>query len=182
MTQEEAEKGRKYHLYMRVVNVILTALICAAAIIKLLASPDLALGVICLYAFGFSVLICCFETHFKQVALLIQDNFGFMYDATGRFFFMIFVGILCWSLGIIGYIAGALMIVNACVGFYIMYKYPHVFTEELESFEETMGKHAAQAAANNPEAVAAGAGAAAGWAANNPDQARSAAGAAGYDV
>lgn len=44
------------------------------------------LGVVCR---AFSCLLCCFEFQLKQVAYIISNNFGFLYDAKSRMIFLI---------------------------------------------------------------------------------------------
>ena len=167
LSPEELERGRRYHLYMRVANVVLTSLMCAAAGIQLV-NADLAGAVICVYVFFFGLLICCFEAHLRAVARVIADNFGFMYDSKGRFLFMVFVGILCFNLKIFGIIVGAALVANSFVGLYIMCSFPQVLEEELQDLETTLGR----TVKDNPEMVAKAGNAAGQWAANNPKQAQ----------
>lgn len=44
------------------------------------------LGAVCR---AFSCLLCCFEFQLKQVAYIISNNFGFLYDAKSRMIFLI---------------------------------------------------------------------------------------------
>ncbi|CAM9290115.1 unnamed protein product [Pylaiella littoralis] len=120
-------------IYMRVANMALCVLLAATALSKLiLPSVDISGGVIASYLFAFSCILCCFETHLKVVAKTIAANFGFLYNAKGRAAFLVFVGILCFSLGtILSLIAGIAMMVNAVFNFYVIFTYPE-FERDLQ--------------------------------------------------
>jgi hypothetical protein len=63
-----------------------------ASLLSLLTTDNATTGVLACYVVVFSCLLCCFETHLKQVAKVIAFNFGFLYSAKSRAAFMIFVG------------------------------------------------------------------------------------------
>ena len=79
-------------LYTRVVNLILSVCMIIASLLSLLTTDNATTGVLACYVVVFSCLLCCFETHLKQVAKVIAFNFGFLYSAKSRAAFMIFVG------------------------------------------------------------------------------------------
>eukprot|EP00904_Undaria_pinnatifida_P004481 jgi/Undpi1/14033/HiC_scaffold_9.g03684.m1 len=120
-------------IYMRVANMALCVLLAATALSKLLFSGlDVSGAVLACYLFAFSCILCCFETHLKVVAKTIAANFGFLYNAVGRAIFLVFVGVICFSLDeLLAYIAGALMMANAAFNFYVIFKYPE-FERDLQ--------------------------------------------------
>ena len=63
------------------------------SVLALLTTQTATTGVLACYVVVFSCLLCCFETHLKQVSKLIALNFGFMYSAKSRSVFMMFIGI-----------------------------------------------------------------------------------------
>ena len=79
-------------LYTRVTNLVLSVCMILASLLSLLTTESATTGVLACYVVVFSCLLCCFETHLKQIAKIIALNFGFMYSAKSRCAFMIFVG------------------------------------------------------------------------------------------
>lgn len=77
----------------------------------------------------------------------IANNFGFLYDAKSRATFLIFVGVLCFSLGITGKVAGAAMIANALFNTVVLCKYPQYATNAPTTTAE---QEAAQFMQRNP--------------------------------
>ncbi|GAB5030112.1 golgi apparatus membrane protein tvp15 [Nannochloropsis oceanica] len=117
-------------VYMRVANFGLCILMSAAAILTVIvpAGATPASWVLAFYVLAFSCLLCCFEFNIRQVAKHIANNFGFLYDAKSRATFLVFVGVLCFSLGVTGKIAGAAMIANALFNTFVLCKYPQYAT------------------------------------------------------
>ena len=182
---------------MRLLNMGVSILMAAAAIIKLLSLPAFTKGVLCLYIWFFALLICCFETHLAQVSRIIGENFGFLYNVKGRVTFFILVSFLCFSIGLIGLISGVGLLVAAAYNAYVIYKHPDYEREMLENDVEQRGpssvygvagsvvappgassggdsswlEGAGAAAAANPELAASVGSAAVGWARKNPEAA-----------
>uniref|UniRef100_A0A7S2WC07 Uncharacterized protein n=1 Tax=Rhizochromulina marina TaxID=1034831 RepID=A0A7S2WC07_9STRA len=165
-------------LYMRLANVAVAVLMVTAALTTFITSSSLSTAVIALYISCFGCLVCCFETHLKQVSIIIADNFGFMYNAKGRFIFMILMATLCMTLNVFGQITGGLMYGVALYNLYVICMHPEYGseTQELDRKGENPNsiQHVAQSYAtgyvqNNPDQVAAVASAGAQWAYNNPE-------------
>ena len=182
---------------MRLLNMGVSILMAAAAIIKLLSLPAFTKGVLCLYIWFFALLICCFETHLAQVSRIIGENFGFLYNVKGRVTFFVIVSFLCFSIGLIGLISGVGLLVAAAYNAYVIYKHPDYEREMLENDVEQRGpssvygvagsvvappgassggdsswlEGAGAAAAQNPELAASVGSAAVGWARKNPEAA-----------
>jgi hypothetical protein len=95
-----------------------------ASLISAVGSNTITAGVLGCYVAVFACLLCCFETHIKQVSKLIASNFGFMYSAKSRAVFMVFVGTLMFSFNLVGQLVGALMIANAGFNIFVIIKYP----------------------------------------------------------
>lgn len=111
-------------LLTRLINLGLSALMIVVSLLSLLTTTSLTTGVLACYVSVFACLLCCFETHLKQVTKVIASNFGFLYSARSRAIFLIFVGTLLFSFSLFGMILGALMIANAIFNLYIIFKYP----------------------------------------------------------
>ena len=79
-------------LYTRIANLVLSVCMIMASLLSLLTTESATTGVLACYVLVFSCLLCCFETHLKQIAKIIALNFGFLYSAKSRSVFMIFVG------------------------------------------------------------------------------------------
>jgi hypothetical protein len=79
-------------LYTRVINLVLSVCMIVVSLLSLLTTQTATTGVLACYVVVFSCLLCCFETHLKQVSKLIALNFGFMYSAKSRSVFMLFIG------------------------------------------------------------------------------------------
>jgi hypothetical protein len=178
---------------MRLLNMGVSILMAAAAVIKLLSLPAFTKGVLCLYIWFFALLICCFETHLAQVSRIIAENFGFLYYVKGRIVFFVLVSFLCFSLGLIGLISGVGLLVAAAYNAYVIHKHPDYEREMLEADVEQRGPSSVygvagsvvappgratgdaswmDAAAANPELAASVGSAAVGWAQRNPEAAK----------
>jgi hypothetical protein len=79
-------------LYTRIINLILSICMIVVSLLAMLTTQSATTGVLACYLIIFACLLCCFETHLKQVSKLIALNFGFMYSARARSVFMLFVG------------------------------------------------------------------------------------------
>jgi hypothetical protein len=94
------------------------------SLLSLLTTNNATTGVLACYVVVFSCLLCCFETHLKQISKIIAFNFGFLYSAKSRSAFMIFVGTILFSFSLFGKIIGCLMLANAGFNIFIIAKYP----------------------------------------------------------
>ena len=75
-------------LYARIANMILSVAMVIIAVLSYVGA-DVATGVLASYVIIFGCLLCCFETHLKQVARTIAENFGFLFHAKSRAIFLI---------------------------------------------------------------------------------------------
>lgn len=78
--------------YTRIANLILSICMMLTSLLAVLTTQSATTGVLACYVVVFSCLLCCFETHLKQVSKVIALNFGFMYSAKSRAIFMAFIG------------------------------------------------------------------------------------------
>ena len=114
----------KMILYTRVINLVLSVCMILTSLLSLLTTTDATTGVLACYVVVFSCLLCCFETHLKQISKVIAANFGFMYSAKSRCLFMVFVGTILFSFSLFGKIIGLAMLANAGFNFYAIIMYP----------------------------------------------------------
>ena len=111
-------------LYTRVINLVLSVCMILTSLLSLLTTADATTGVLACYVVVFSCLLCCFETHLKQISKIIAANFGFMYSAKSRCLFMLFVGTILFSFSLFGKIIGLAMLANAGFYMYAIVMYP----------------------------------------------------------
>ncbi len=84
----------KMILYTRIINLVLSIAMIMVSLLSMLTTQSATTGVLACYVVIFACLLCCFETHLKQVSKIIAMNFGFMYSAKSRAAFMIFIGMV----------------------------------------------------------------------------------------
>lgn len=111
-------------LYTRIANLLLSICMIIISLLAVLTTQSATTGVLACYVVVFSCLLCCFETHLKQVSKLIALNFGFMYSAKSRALFMAFVGSILFSFSLFGKIVGLAMLVNAGFNLFLVFRYP----------------------------------------------------------
>ncbi|KAJ1419334.1 hypothetical protein B484DRAFT_453450 [Ochromonadaceae sp. CCMP2298] len=111
-------------LYTRIINLVLSVCMIIVSLLAILTTQSATTGVLACYLVVFSCLLCCFETHLKQVSKIIALNFGFMYSARARSIFMLFIGTILFSFSLFGKIIGVCMLTNAAFNMYILVKYP----------------------------------------------------------
>lgn len=114
----------RFILYTRVINLALSVCMLIVSLLSLLTTQTATTGVLSCYVVVFACLLCCFETHLKQVSKKIALNFGFMYSARSRSLFMMFIGTILFSFSLFGKIIGLLMLLNAFFNIYILCRYP----------------------------------------------------------
>ena len=114
----------KMIFYTRVVNLGLSIAMWLVALLSLLTTDSVTTGVLACYVIFFSCLLCCFETHLKQVSKMIALNFGFLYSAYSRAAFLFFVSTIVCSLSLFGKLVGLLMLLNAGFNIFILFKHP----------------------------------------------------------
>jgi COPI associated protein len=94
------------------------------ALLSLLTTTSATTGVLACYIMAFSCLLCCFETHLKQVSKVIAVNFGFLYSGYSRAAFLFFVSTIMFSLSLFGKLIGLFMMANALFNIFVLIKYP----------------------------------------------------------
>jgi len=149
----------------RIANMLLAVGMGVAAVLSL-ASSDLTEGVIACYILVFSCLICCYETHLKQVQKTIANNFGFLFNAKGRAVFLTMVGCLLFSIGgIFGTVMGALMLANVAFNVYAIVKFPEFDDYQRKSAQAEIKEYLDSHPELSRKAMSAGVN----FARNNPD-------------
>lgn len=120
---EELKQMQKWSLGLRICFMGASALMAAAAVLRL-QNASLSTFFVCCYVFFFSVLICCFELALRSVARFLAQNFGFLYSALGRCIFLVFVAALCFDLQTIGIAAMCVLLLLLCVNLYVLFQFP----------------------------------------------------------
>jgi hypothetical protein len=121
----ELAQIRKWSRIMRISMLIIATLIMATAYANIgSTSVQLSDGFLAMYLFFFSVLLCCFELAIKRAAVVIVQNFGFMYSTIGRMCFLSFVAIVCFNLSTLGKAVFALLLAYGCLNAYVNFKHP----------------------------------------------------------
>lgn len=91
-SEEAPSEVPRMILYTRIINLILSVCMIIVSLLAMLTTQSATTGVLAGYLVVFACLLCCFETHLKQVSKIIALNFGFMYSARARSVFMLFIG------------------------------------------------------------------------------------------
>lgn len=154
--------------YTRVINLILSVLMIVSSILSLMTTTEATTGVLACYVITLSCLLCCYETHLKQVSKQIAVNFGFLYNAKSRALFMMFVGTILFSFSLFGKIIGAAMLVNAGFNIYVVVKHPEYEEIQRRDAQSEISEFLAANPAYARSAVAFGVSAGADYAARNP--------------
>lgn len=143
-----------------------------ASLLSLLTTDNATTGVLACYVVVFSCLLCCFETHLKQISKVIAMNFGFMYSAKSRSAFMMFVGTILFSFSLFGKIIGCLMLANACFNIFIIFKYPGYEDAQRQDAQSEIKDYLAANPAFAQQFATMGVAASTAFLANNPDAVR----------
>ena len=164
-TQEDVPK---MILYTRVLNLALSVGMLIASLLSLLTTTDATNGVLACYTLLFSCLLCCYETHLKQVSKLVAKNFGFLYSAKSRCLFMVFIGTIMFSFSLFGKLIGLLMLANACFNAFLLCMYPQFDDLQRKDAQAEIQEYLAANPAYAAQALNMGVAAGATIAANNP--------------
>jgi len=162
------EPSQNVILTIRLVNILLAAIMTTNAVFTIISLTTITTGVLCVYTAVFCLMMCCYECQIKQIIKLMAGNFGFMYNAKSRIIFLIFIGIISFSINEWGRILGAVMIGNALFQLFVICKYPGYATMTVITADEL----ALQYAKNNPELVAKGVSSGLNYAKDNPEVAK----------
>mmetsp|Transcript_17278 Transcript_17278/g.28887 ORF Transcript_17278/g.28887 Transcript_17278/m.28887 type:complete len:226 (+) Transcript_17278:105-782(+) len=123
-SSEEDPMVPKMILYTRLINLALSVLLIIISLLSILTTTDITSGVLACYVVLLSCMLCCYETHLKQVSKVIATNFGFLYSAKARCLFFLFIGSIMFHFGFFGTIMGLAMIANAGFNAYVLVKHP----------------------------------------------------------
>jgi hypothetical protein len=88
------------------------------------SSSVLTTTFLAMYLFIFALLLCCFELALRQAALVIVQNFGFMYSFKGRSIFLAFVAILSYQISTFGKVMFGVIIGYVLFSLYVYHKHP----------------------------------------------------------
>jgi hypothetical protein len=130
------------------------------------------------YVIFFGLLMSCLECNIANLAPKLQRNFGFMFSFSGRTLFIMFCGSMAFAMGNwLGYIIGALTLLNGAFNGYVICVHPAFKSGELSAKGDPYGgytggeKEMLSYLQSKPELAAKAQGAALTFAANNPDMA-----------
>lgn len=131
VSPEELVRIQYWAKILKIAMMIISTLMIVTGLYNVLSSStsvSVSTLFLALYVFFFAVMICCFECGLKAATMAIVQNFGFMYNPIGRFFFMLFVAFLCYELSVLGKICFALLIVELGVQLYVYATHPYFAT------------------------------------------------------
>ncbi|RYH14074.1 hypothetical protein EON65_34200 [archaeon] len=120
----ELAEIKKYSRYMRFAMIGISTLMVITAWYNISSASSLSKGFLALYVFFFSMLLCCFEIAIRRVAVIIVQNFGFMYNPVGKILFLVVVAILCYQLSTLGKVCFAFLLMYTVATMYIQCKHP----------------------------------------------------------
>eukprot|EP01039_Chlorochromonas_danica_P004448 gene4448-4873_t len=123
--EKELSQIKKYSRVMRFAMIgIATLMIITAWYNIASSSSSLAKGFLAFYLFIFGFLLCCFEIAMRSAAMIIVQNFGFLYSPVGKVIFLVFISFLAYELSTLGKVCFALLLAYACMNIYIGCKHP----------------------------------------------------------
>ena len=168
VTLPTSEDVPRMILYTRILNLVLSVGMLLASLLSLLTTTDATTGVLACYTLIFACLLCCYETHLKQISKLIAKNFGFLYSAKSRCMFMVFIGTIMFSFSLFGKLIGLLMLANACFNGFLLCMYPQFDYLQRKDAQAEIQEYLAANPAYAAQALNMGVAAGATIAASNP--------------
>lgn len=125
--QNIAEKDVSTIIWMvRISNLLAAGMVMGAGIYNISTiTLSVTIFITSIYVILLACLLCCFEIHLKSMDKFIYLNFGFMYYWPGRALFLLFVGSMCFGLGIFGYFGGGFMVFNILFNVYVLSVHPN---------------------------------------------------------
>lgn len=126
INEDELAKIEGWAKKLRYSMILLSTLMIITAWYNVgsITSPSLSGTFIAMYLTIFSCLFCCFEIGWRQIALVIVQNFGFMYNTYGKIGFLMFVAVCFFTLSVMGKVMFALAIAWSSVLIYVNFKHP----------------------------------------------------------
>jgi len=113
-------------------NVICALFLAVTGVVSfIILTPDFTQVLCACYVIFFSLMLLCFECHFSCLDAVIYRNFGFMFNWGGRLVFLFLNGVLAFTLGIMGIIAGGFTGGVILLNMFILCRYRD-FGEEYE--------------------------------------------------
>ena len=132
------------------------------------------------YVIFFGLLMSCLECNISNLAPRLQRNFGFMFSFLGRTLFIVFCGSMAFAMGNwLGYVVGALTVLNGLFNGYVICVHPAFKSGELSARGDPYGgytggeKEMLTYLQSKPELAAQAQGAALSFAQKNPETAMS---------
>lgn len=131
---EEMAKILQWSKFLRTTMIIVSLLCIITSWYNLAVSTNsVSTNFLAVYVFFFSMMICCYELALKQVAVLIVQNFGFMYNPIGRSIFLMFLAVLLFQLSTMGVVMFAVLISVGVLQIYVDIRHP-----KFETYKRTM--------------------------------------------
>lgn len=113
---------------MRLANAANGLGMIGAAVLQVMTgvvSLDFQVLLLSFYVGLFGLLLTCAECHFKFIDKIIASRFGFLYSYIGRSCFIMFAATINFALNTwIGYLVGALTLVNGIFNFWVIKLHP----------------------------------------------------------
>lgn len=124
----------KWSKFLRTTMIIVSVLCIITSWYNLAtATNSISTNFLAVYVFFFSMMICCYELALKQVAVLIVQNFGFLYNPVGRSIFLMFLAILLFQLSTMGVVMFAVLLTVGILQIYVDIRHP-----KFETYKRTM--------------------------------------------
>ncbi len=123
ISPSELKELEKWNMILRVSFMAISILMATASVLAL-QNASLGTFVIAIYVFFFAIVICCFELSLKGIAMVISENFGFMYTKSGKVIFIVFISVMCFDLKVMGKVCMALLLLAVCVNIYVIITLP----------------------------------------------------------
>eukprot|EP00823_Brevimastigomonas_motovehiculus_P003635 TRINITY_DN2250_c0_g1_i1.p1 TRINITY_DN2250_c0_g1~~TRINITY_DN2250_c0_g1_i1.p1 ORF type:complete len:237 (-),score=54.62 TRINITY_DN2250_c0_g1_i1:351-1061(-) len=123
--EEKAASAKRARYWLKAANVINAIFLCVAGVIAIIQMGEFNISsfLIAVYVTLFGLVLCFFEVHLRSCDDIIAANFGFMFKWGGRLCFLVFIGVLCFTLGVLGIIAGCVTAANLIFNLFVLCKY-----------------------------------------------------------
>jgi len=115
-------------LFLRFANMGVSIALITEAILTIIRLPAISKWVLALYAFCSGILVFLQETQLKFLRIIIGTRFGFLFNASLRFFFYLLMASVSLSFSdLFGTIVAGLLVSVAFYNSYVIFRYPDYY-------------------------------------------------------
>jgi hypothetical protein len=124
LSPEDVVAMNRYHMYLKIGYMGAALLMAISAGLSLTGQSDIGKAFFGIYVIFFCAMICCFEVGLSFLMKYLAVNFGFLYTMPGRTFFVLFLGFMSYSLGVLGIISMGVLVGVLLMHYIVRCRYP----------------------------------------------------------